>query len=293
MAVILITGATSGIGLETALEFAKRDDHVILAGRNRRKIDDAIEKIAKVAPKATLDQVVFDLSEVGSVLMAAIELKARFDRIDILINNAGVMAIPMRMETNDGFESQFATNHLGHFVLTAGLYDLLLESNSPRVVTVSSMVAKFGTIDFDDLNANENYSPWKSYSQSKLANLLFARELSKRAMANSDPIISLSSHPGYSATNLSFNGPRIGKGTPGVLKLLQPLIAQRPCMGARPSIMAATSSIENWTYFGPRGPFGLRGKPTVVSPPPKALDDVAGERLWNISEEMTKTTFGI
>jgi NAD(P)-dependent dehydrogenase (short-subunit alcohol dehydrogenase family) len=212
--------------------------------------------------------------------------------LDLLINNAGVMALPKRELTADGFERQFGTNHLGHFALTGLLIPQLLAAPAPRVVTVASLAHRNGKIDFENLQSERNYKPWDAYGESKLANILFARELDRRARAAHSDLISVAVHPGISRTSIIDNGPG-QKGLKSVaLKVLAPLIMQPDDAGALPTLYAAISrEVHGGEYIGPDGFKELKGSPVVVQPRPKALDEAVGERLWTVSEELTGVSY--
>lgn len=290
---VVVTGATSGIGLQIAKHFVQIPGHTVyLCGRDEKKLGSAKIELAKVSKGSEIEIAKFDLSDVGSTLMSAIELRARTGKVDLLFNNAGVMAPPVRLLSPQGFEVQFATNHLGHFVLTAALIDLVEEAKG-RVITISSIAAKRGKIDFDNLNGEVTYSPWGSYSQSKLANLLFAIELDRRLKAANSSAKSLSAHPGYSSTSLTTTGQKMANARAMTPKFIEVLIAQSARKGAMPAIEASRIECDGWEYLGPRGPFELRGRPTKVQPPQLAFDEEVAKKLWEISEELTETKFEI
>ena len=206
---VVVTGANSGIGFHAARVLAERGADVVLAVRDTRRGDDATGRIRSGAPEAQVEVRRLDLADLASVREFAGGLGERFgDGLDLLVNNAGVMALPHR-KTADGFEMQFGTNHLGHFALTGLLLEALLRRPDPRVVTVSSGLHRRGRIDFDDLQGERSYDKWRAYSQSKLANLLFAYELQRRASAGATPLQAVAAHPGYAATNLQATGPEM------------------------------------------------------------------------------------
>jgi NAD(P)-dependent dehydrogenase (short-subunit alcohol dehydrogenase family) len=281
----LVTGANSGLGLETARELARHGARVIMTARNEAKGRAAVDGIKAKKPDADLDLRLLDLSDLDSVRDCAEKLAG--ERIDVLVNNAGIM-MPPRELSKQGHESQFATNHLGHFALTG----LLLSQITDRVVTVSSSMHKRGSINFDDLSGERSYSPTGHYSQSKLANLLFTLELDRRLRAAGSPLRSLAAHPGYAATNLQSTGPT------GLAKqfaqLGNVLLAQSARQGALPQLYAATAAqAQSGQYIGPDWPGELRGHPTVVKPSRRAQDPETARRLWELSEELTGVHFSI
>lgn len=291
----LVTGANSGLGLQTANALAVAGATVILGCRNAERAASAKTQIEGVAPDATVEIVEIDLSDLSSVERAAAIVADRPEPLDLLVNNAGVMATPRR-ETADGFELQLGTNHLGHFALTGRLIEKLLVSGSPRVVNVSSVAHKMGKMDFDDLNWQESYSRWPAYGRSKLANLLFTSELAERAEAAGTNLLVAASHPGFAATNLQTSGP--GMGPLGIIykplmKVGNLLLAQSDAGGALPSLYAATApDVQSNEYFGPDGLGEQRGHPTRVGRTARASDPVVAEQLWEASEELTGVSFG-
>jgi NAD(P)-dependent dehydrogenase (short-subunit alcohol dehydrogenase family) len=281
--VAIVTGANSGLGHVTARELARAGARVVLASRSSEKGRDAAHKIASALPAADVQPAVLDLADLESVRAFAATAP---DRVDLLINNAGVMAAPRRV-TRDGFESQFATNHLGHFALTGLLLGRLLAAPAPRVVTVSSTMHRGGTIDFDDLQGERKYSRWGAYSQSKLANLMFCFELQRRAVQAGTALLSMAAHPGYASTNLQAAGTdRFYERW--FMAIGNRLFAQSAEMGALPTLYAATfPDLPGGTYVGPGGRSEQRGYPKVVSAAGKAYDEQAWRRLWEISEALT------
>jgi NAD(P)-dependent dehydrogenase (short-subunit alcohol dehydrogenase family) len=285
--IFLVTGANSGLGYETALELAAHGAHVIMTARDRAKGATAVNRIHERQPKASLDLRVLDLADLDSVRSFAEELDGQ--RIDVLVNNAGVM-MPPRALTKQGFELQFATNHLGHFALTGLLMEALRKGDEARVVTVSSSLHKRGSIHFDDLTGERSYSPTRFYAQSKFANILFGLELDRRLQAAGSPIRSLLAHPGYSNTNLQSSGPTGLLNL--VMKLSNPLFAQKAEMGALPQLYAATDpAAQSGQYFGPDGLGESRGHPKIVQPIAAAKDPATANRLWNLSEELTGVSY--
>jgi NAD(P)-dependent dehydrogenase (short-subunit alcohol dehydrogenase family) len=281
--VAIVTGANSGLGLVSARELARAGARVVLASRSSEKGRNAAHKIASAMPDADVQPAVLDLADLESVRAFTATAPAR---IDLLINNAGVMAVPRRV-TRDGFESQFATNHLGHFALTGLLLGRLLEAPAPRVVTVSSTMHRGGTIDFDDLQGERKYSRWGAYSQSKLANLMFCFELQRRAVQAGTALLSMAAHPGYAATNLQAAGTdRFYERW--FMAIGNKLFAQSAEMGALPTLYAATfPELPGGTYVGPGGRSEQRGYPKVVGGAGKAYDEQSWRRLWEISETLT------
>ncbi|MFI9560600.1 oxidoreductase [Nonomuraea endophytica] len=279
----VVTGANSGIGMIAAGELARRGADTVLACRDVAKGEAAVQLMRKAAPDASIEVRQLDLADLASVRAFA---AAYTGGLDILVNNAGVMALPYR-QTVDGFEMQFGTNHLGHFALTGLLLPRLLERPDPRVVTVSSGLHKTGRIDFDDLQGERAYRKWAAYGQSKLANLLFAYELQRRAAG---ALTSVAAHPGYAATNLQAAGPRMEGNS--ILefgsRLGNILFAQSAERGALPLLYAATErGLAGGTYVGPDGPFGSRGYPTTVGSSPASKDRTVAARLWSVSEDLT------
>jgi NAD(P)-dependent dehydrogenase (short-subunit alcohol dehydrogenase family) len=277
--VAIVTGANSGIGYTAARALARKGATVILACRNKEKGQAAVRQIERAYPAAKAELLQIDLSGLTSVRRFADEFTNRYDRLDILINNAGIMATPFG-KTTDGFELQFGTNHLGHFALTGLLLDCIIRTPQARVVTVSSWGHRFGEIDFDDLNGEKDYDPGDAYAQSKLANLLFTYELQRRFEGTEVDAIAVAVHPGWTATNLPVHRRMIW--------ILNPLVGQKREMGALPALYAATASdVQGGDYYGPRGWGGLRGCPTKVQSSDHSYDTAVAARLWAVSEEMT------
>jgi NAD(P)-dependent dehydrogenase (short-subunit alcohol dehydrogenase family) len=284
---VVLTGANSGIGLEAARELARAGAHVIMACRNAEKGQAAADQIRREIPEASLDVVALDLASLSSVR----EFAAGYDRdqLDLLINNAGVM-VPPRTTTEDGFELQIGTNHLGHFALTGLLLPKLMATPQARVVTVSSTAHKFGKIDFEDLQRERSYRRWFAYGQSKLANLLFMLELDRRLRVAGSELLSVAAHPGYAATNLQFAA------TPSRLErigsvVLNHVVAQDALHGALPTLYAATADIPGGSFVGPDGFQEMRGHPTLVTPTRAAQDPETARRLWEVSEQLTGVSF--
>ena len=285
----IVTGANSGLGLNTACELARAGAHVVLACRNLDKGEAARAGIAAQVPGAQLELEALDLSSLDSVRSFAQTFRDGHEGLDLLINNAGVMATPRR-HTADGFELQLGTNHLGHFTLTAQLLDMIEGRTDGRVVTLSSNAHKMGRIAFDNLGGERHYFRWRAYAQSKLANLLFALELDRRLRAAGSSVKSLAAHPGYASTNLQHAGP------PGIdsaiMRVSNVVIAQSEEMGALPTLYAATEpGLESGTYVGPDGFAEQRGHPEPVRPNRAARDEDVARRLWEVSEQLTGARF--
>jgi NAD(P)-dependent dehydrogenase (short-subunit alcohol dehydrogenase family) len=285
----VVTGATGGLGYETALALAKAGAEVILTGRDGRKGQSAIEKISGEVIGAKVSYEHLDLASLASVADFADRMSPRHS-LDLLINNAGVMALPRRQTTADGFEMQFGTNHLGHFALTARLMPLLRQASGPRVVSVSSLAHRTAFIAFGDLQGERVYAPWKAYGQSKLATLMFALELQRRSDAAGWKLFSNAAHPGFARTNLFASGPG------GFLSLATdfaaPFFGHSAADGARPILFAATSGeARPGGYYGPGGIGELRGAPARAMIMPQARDAAAAARLWDVSEKLAGTSF--
>jgi len=277
--IAIVTGANSGIGYEMARALARKEATVILACRNKDKGEAAVRQIDQEYPEAKAELMQLDLSDLASVRRFADEFASHYDRLDILINNAGIMAIPFE-KTADGFELQFGTNHLGHFALTGLLLDLIIRTPQARVITVSSGGHRFGEIDFDNLNGEKDYNRGGAYAQSKLANLLFTYELQRRLEGAGVDTIAVTAHPGWTATNLQAHW--------RMVRVLNPFIAQKPKMGALPTLYAATApDVKGGDYYGPRGWQELRGYPTKVRSSASSYDTAVAAKLWTVSEELT------
>ena len=284
----VITGANSGIGYETALELARSGADVILAGRSEAKNLEAIQRILRHVPAAKVRFGKADLSSLTSIEQFAGSLLREERPIDLLINNAGVMMPPKRLTTFDGFELQFGTNHLGHFALTAHLLPLLLRAPSPRIVNVSSLAHRSGSIHFDDLEWERRYKAWGAYAQSKLANLLFTFELQRRSDANHWGLVSNAAHPGGSKTELIANGPGVDTAIKRLGARLSGLITQSAADGALPTLFAATSpDAKPAGYYGPNGFYEIKGAVAPAHVAAKAKDEVVARRLWEASEQLT------
>lgn len=286
----IVTGA-GGLGFEDALALARAGAEVIVASRNPQKGAAAVAKIRAEIPAANTRFEQIDLASLKSVAAFAARLRAQRDSLDLLINNAGVMRPPKRMETVDGFELQLGTNYLGHFALTAQLMPLLRNGTDARVITLSSIAARNGEINFDDLQAEQRYVSMQAYSQSKLTCLMFAFELQRRSDAGGWGVASIGAHPGISRTDLLTNAPG-GDGRIGIIYSLARLMFQPAWRGALPTLFAATApEAEAGGYYGPSGVAEVGGYPAKAKPPPNALDQVAAERLWRVSEQLTGISF--
>jgi NAD(P)-dependent dehydrogenase (short-subunit alcohol dehydrogenase family) len=283
----IVTGANSGLGLVTAKELSRHGAKVILACRSTDKGEAAAEEIAESTGAAKPEVRALDLSDLESVRQFSGEFDNR--RLDLLVNNAGIMMTP-QSKTADGFELQFGTNHLGHFALTGLLMGALQKGNSSRIVTLSSNEHKGGELDFDDLQHENGYSPRDAYQQSKLANAVFGLELDRRLRAAGSKTISVLAHPGYSGTNLQSTGPTgLLK---EVLKVGNAVFSQSAERGALPTLYAATApGVKGGEYYGPDGFKEMRGYPTRTKTIPEAQDPETGQRLWEVSEELTGVTY--
>lgn len=288
---VVVTGANTGIGYHTAAELAFRGAHVVLAVRNLEKGNTALARIIAVKPDADITLQELDLGSLASIRRAAQALRASYPRIDLLINNAGVMWTPKQV-TEDGFELQFGTNHLGHFALTGLLLDHLLPVRGSRVVTVSSLGHRLrAAIHFDDLQWERSYSRVGAYGQSKLANLLFTYELQRRLADAAAPTLAVAAHPGGSNTDLSRNLPGIVQ---PIKAVLAPLLFQGPQSGAWPTLRAATDpTVEGGQYYGPDGLGEQRGRPKLVQSSAQSHDAELQRRLWDVSEELTGVKFPV
>lgn len=290
--IAVVTGATSGIGYETAKALAGAGAKVIIASRNESKGAEVLTKIRAATPGADVAFEPLDLASLDSVAGAATRIAAFVPRIDLLINNAGVMAIPDRHETEDGFEMQMGANYIGHFALNMRLLPKVFAATNPRVVTVSSLAHRNGKINFDDLQWKKSYSSWRAYCQSKLATLMFSLELDRIARAEDWNLMSTAAHPGYAVTGLQSTGPRMGRDRPGLGerlgKWLEPLLAHSAAAGALPTLLAATSpSAEGGVMYGPDGFYELKGPPVRAKIVPYAQNKAIWRRLWERSEQLT------
>ena len=289
---MLVTGANSGIGYQAALEFARHGAKVLLGCRNLAKGEAALQRLQREAPGAKAEVIDLDVASLASVRAFAAGYASSGAVLDVLINNAGVMALADRQLTEDGFERQFATNHLGHFALTGLLMPALQRAGNCRVVTVASLAHRNGKMDWDNLQGERSYVAWEAYNRSKLANILFARELDRRARRAGIPLLSVAVHPGISRTSIFENGPGTANLKAKIVSLLAPVMTQDDAMGALPTEYAATApDVTGEQYIGPGGLGEFKGYPKVVQPRPQALDQASGERLWQESEKLTGVSY--
>nr|WP_312292556.1 oxidoreductase [Clostridium chromiireducens] len=288
---VVITG-TGGIGYETALEMTRAGAEVIMAGRNKDKGEEAIRKIKKINPNGNIRFEKLDLADLASIKVFGERIRSQIKSLDILINNAAVMAPPKRLVTKDGFELQMGTNYFGHFALTAHMLPLLKKGNKPRVITLSSVAHLSGVMNFDDLQAEHNYKPMVTYSQSKLACLMFAFELQRKSDAAGWGISSMSAHPGISRTELIPNGAGKNSASGIIRRLFGPILFQPAAHGAWPSLYAATAeNATGGTYYGPSKMNETRGYPKIAKIAPQAMDVEVASKLWEESEKLTNTKF--
>jgi len=287
----VVTGANSGIGWNTALELARAGSDVILTARSEAKGRDAVGRIRHELPKAKVRAELLDLASLKSVRAFAAKIGDEA-KLDLLVNNAGVMAVPQREVTEDGLERQFGTNYLGPFALTGLLLPALRRSASPRVTTVSSSAANMGLrkINFDDLQWQKSYGPWKAYCQSKLADLMLMIELVRRCATAGIKLVSNAAHPGYARTNLQTSGP--GKPQNSFQKTIECMASHDAAAGAMPTLRAATAiDTASGSYYGPERFFQLKGNPVLISLPEPAKNKAAAKRLWELSRELTGVDF--
>jgi NAD(P)-dependent dehydrogenase (short-subunit alcohol dehydrogenase family) len=296
----VITGSNSGLGFGLARRLSTAGADVVMAIRNRAKGEAAIDEIRATVPDAKLTIKPLDLSSLAGVAALGEQLNADGRPIDILINNAGVMTPPKRDTTTDGFELQFGSNHLGHFALTAHLMPLLRAADSPRVVSLSSLAARQGRIHFDDPQFEKSYTPMQAYGQSKLAVLMFARELNRRSKEAGWGILSDAAHPGLTKTNLQISGPSHGRSKPSTMEQLYklswrltPFLWQEIDEGILPALYAATSpQAEGGAFYGPHGIYEAAGGGVATAKvPARARNDADCRRLWEISEQLTGVSY--
>jgi NAD(P)-dependent dehydrogenase (short-subunit alcohol dehydrogenase family) len=286
----VVTGA-GGIGFEVAKALAKAGAEVVVASRNPQKGDAAVASLRAEAPGAVIRFEQLDLASLRSVKDFCGRLREQRSSLDILVNNAGVMTPPKRQETEDGFELQMGTNYLGHFALTAGLMPLLRRGADPRVVSLSSVAASQGQIDFDDLQASRGYKPMPVYAQSKLACLMFALDLQRRSEKAGWGVASFGAHPGISRTDLLHNAPGRWSGA-GLMRSGLWFLFQPPWQGALPTLFTATApGAKPGAYYGPDGMGEMNGYPAIARIPARALDAIAADRLWRVAEQLTGASF--
>ena len=286
--IAIVTGANSGLGFETALGLAQVGYKVVMASRNQEKTEKAKERIQKKVAGAALDIILLDLNELAAVRKFADEFLAKYDRLDLLVNNAGLM-VPPYQKTADGFESQIGINHLGHFLLTGLLIDILNKTPGSRVVSLSSIAHKNGKIQFDDFHYEKKYSAQSAYSQSKLACLMFAYELQRRLDKKEYQVKSVAAHPGVAMTNLMQYLPSF---MVKVGKVVGPLLLQPPKMGAMPTLRAALDpTVVGGEYFGPSGFGEIKGPPEQVNSTRRSRDREVASKLWTLSEKETGIKF--
>ncbi len=284
----IVTGSNTGIGFYTAKFLAEKGAHVIMACRSRKKAEAAKARIVNDVPNASLELMELDLSSQASVKKFAQKFSKKYSTLDLLINNAGVMMCPFS-RTEDGFELQLATNHFGHFTLTGLLLPKLMKIENSRIVSVSSMAARFGKIAFDDPNYhNRPYDKMKAYGQTKLANLLFGRELNRRLEEAGKSTIALIAHPGWTSTDLQRHSP--------IAKFMNLFFAMPTWKGSLPTLRAATDpEAQGGKYYGPGGRMEMRGWPVLVNPEvgrnAEAVNWPDAKRLWEMSEELTQTRY--
>ena len=291
--VAVVTGASSGIGEAAATALAAKGATVVLAVRNQAKGEATLARIKAGHPGADARISLVDMADLASVRSFATRTLDSTPRVDILLNNAGLGMQPARAVTVDGFERQFGTNHLGQFALTGLLLPALLRAPAARVVAISSIAHRRGAIDFDDLQGARRYGGLKAYSQSKLANLLFAFELDRRAEAAGTPLISVAAHPGVSNTGF-MTAVGLPKAVTTLTNIALRVIAQGADQGSWPGLYAATMpNVRGGQYYGPNGIGELRGGPVPAAISPPARDEAAAERLWSESERLTGVTFGV
>jgi NAD(P)-dependent dehydrogenase (short-subunit alcohol dehydrogenase family) len=290
---IVVTGGNSGLGFEAARALARKAARLTLACRDLGKAHAARERLLAESPGADVALLELDLADLSSVRKAAETFRAGTDALHVLLNNAGIMAIPRR-ETADGFEMQLGTNHLGHFALTGLLIELLLATPGSRVVNVSSTAHRIGRMHWDDLQLERSYTKWGAYAQSKLANLLFTHELQRRLTERGADTIAVAAHPGYAATNLQFADARMRGSSAGerLWHAINGLFAQSAEMGALPLLRAAAApGVRGGDYFGPDRLAESRGHPVKVGSSRRSRDAADAARLWQVSEQLTGVRF--
>ena len=292
---VVVTGGNSGIGLEAAKALAQQGARVIIASRDVTRAAEAADVVRTASGSQLVETATLDLSSLASVRACAKDLSRRCERLDVLVNNAGVMAIPRR-DTEDGFETQFATNHLGHFALTALLFPRLAATPGARIVTVSSLAHHFGFINFFNLHGRLFYDPFLAYAQSKLANLLFTYELDRRCRAAGVDVMAVACHPGIAATNLPYASSRMLNWPLGesLVRTLSSIVSQSAAEGALPTLYAGFAAhVQGGDYIGPDGPGETRGSPRKVQSSFVSRAESVARQLWDVSEEATKVKFTV
>ncbi len=284
--VAVVTGANAGLGFQTALALARRGAHVVLACRSAARGAQALDLLAARAPGSSAALMPLDLADLDSVRAFARQFGERHDRLDLLVNNAGVM-VPPEGRTAAGFELQFGVNVVGHFALTGRLLGLLTRTPGARVVTLSSLAHRPARLDFGNLRGEKPYAPWREYGQSKLGDLVFALELQRRLAAAGHGLLSLAAHPGLSLTSLQRHGGRL-------LHVASGLLGQNAAQGALPTLYAATApGLAPGGYYGPGGLFEVRGYPAPATIAPQARNPETARRLWDVAEQATGVAFGL
>ena len=286
--IAIVTGANSGLGKEITIGLAKKEIKVIMACRNKSKAESAKAEVLSQVNNADIEIMLLNLNSLKSVRNFSTIFLEKYDRLDLLIENAGIM-IPPLSKTEDGFESQMGVNYFSHFLLTNLLYPLLNNTKGARIATTSSLAHERGRINFDNLNAEKSYSKMGAYSQSKLACLMFAYELKKRLEKAGSNVIAVSSHPGVSKTNLFTNIPKVAQ---FLMSPLLPIFTHLPKYAALPTLYAALGpDVKSGDYFGPTGFNGLKGKPGKVKSKPHSYDEKIASELWDASEKLTGEKF--
>ena len=285
--IVVVTGGSSGIGAEAADVLAGRGAQVVLAVRAQARGDAVAARIRARHPQAQVAVSLLDVAELDSVRAFARRLADTYPRVDVLLNNAGLGLQRARAVTADGFERQFGTNHLGHFALTGLLMPALLAAPGPRVVAISSIAHRRGRIDFDNLQGERRYDGSKAYSQSKLANLMFAFELDRRARAESSRLLAVAAHPGIATTGF-FAATGLPRIAVAVIDAGVGAFGQDAARGALPGLYAATMpDVKGGQYWGPDGFREIKGDPALAVISPHALDQAVWQRLWTVSEQLT------
>lgn len=296
---VVITGASAGLGLENTRALAAAGARVVMATRDAHKTEQAAARVRRAVPGAVLEHVALDLADLRSVADAVGVIADRHASVDTVIANAGLMATPER-RTADGFELQIGVNHLGHAAFVAGLLPTVQAATAGRIVVVSSEAHRIGQLDVDDLNwERRRYQRWGAYGQSKLANLLYLRELARRLEVAGSPIVAAAAHPGYARTELQTKGPTMQGGVSGRLndlanRVANAVVAQSSAQGALPQLLAATApDVPNGSYWGPQSLGGARGAPGRAGRSAAAKDDATARRLWEVTEQLTGVSHGL